>query len=111
MKQELINFWYLFWGMIFNIQSWQYKGQGYTDRQARAKEIRSKLKRSEKMRIFRQDNFTCVYCNWQDFTRTGTGLELDHMTPIGVGKDGTNHPANLITACRSCNRSKGAKVL
>ena len=52
--------------------------------------------------VFARDDYTCRYCG----TRGG-GLECDHVEPLAKG--GTHHPSNLVTACRSCNRSKGAK--
>lgn len=54
--------------------------------------------------IFNRDNFTCSYCG-----ATDTKLECDHIHPISKG--GTNDLSNLVTACESCNRSKGSKTL
>ena len=44
----------------------------------------------------------CVYCN-----STGN-LHADHMIPLSRG--GTNFASNMVPACGSCNRSKGAKT-
>ena len=52
--------------------------------------------------IFRRDKWTCTYCGHRG---TSTTLEVDHKLPIARG--GTDDPANLVTACWSCNRAKG----
>lgn len=51
--------------------------------------------------VFKRDGFRCRYC--------GAGalddpLEIDHVIP--VSEDGTNDPANLVTACWACNSGK-----
>ena len=54
------------------------------------------------MRVMRRDRFTCTYCG-----KNGSEVELhvDHIIPLARG--GSNHIANLTTACRQCNQSKG----
>ena len=54
--------------------------------------------------IFRRDDYTCQYCG-----KRGVKLECDHVFPFSLG--GQSTPENLVTACMSCNRSKGAKML
>jgi 5-methylcytosine-specific restriction endonuclease McrA len=44
----------------------------------------------------------CCYCD-------GPAEELDHVTPITKG--GADAERNLVPACQTCNRSKGAKTL
>ena len=41
----------------------------------------------------------CVYCG-----TTESPFEWDHVIPIARG--GLDHPVNLVTACRDCNRKK-----
>lgn len=59
----------------------------------------------------------CHYCDfvgavvWDDRCRYWPGicnLEFDHVTPEFLG--GPNTAANLVLACRRCNRSKGHKA-
>lgn len=50
--------------------------------------------------IFERDGFRCVYCGSTD------RLEVDHVVPRARG--GANVAANLATACRPCNASKGS---
>lgn len=54
--------------------------------------------------VFARDDYTCAYCG-----KRGTDLECDHVHPISRG--GTNHPENLVTSCRPCNRRKGSKTV
>ena len=54
--------------------------------------------------IFERDEYTCQYCG-----KKGGRLECDHIHPFSLG--GQSVPENLVTACMSCNRSKGAKTL
>lgn len=54
-----------------------------------------------RLAILARDNFQCVYCGAQD------NLQLDHLRPRSKG--GSNDPSNLVTACASCNRTRGDK--
>lgn len=49
-------------------------------------------------------DFCCAYCNDRPIF-----LTIDHVTPRSQG--GTNHPNNLLPACKSCNESKGSRSL
>ena len=66
--------------------------------------LRGKLKlgtlyKDEREKIFNAG--TCVYCGATD------ALSLDHLIPrLRGGEDEAN---NLVTACRSCNSSKGSR--
>lgn len=53
--------------------------------------------------VFERDGWACVYCGSED------DLTCDHVIPLVRG--GTNDNENLATACRSCNSSKGDKLL
>jgi uncharacterized membrane protein YoaK (UPF0700 family) len=57
-------------------------------------------------RVYARDCYTCVYCG-----RRGRRLLLtiDHVFPVALG--GTNDIGNLVTACRACNLTKGARFL
>ena len=44
----------------------------------------------------------CIYCGSSD------KLEVEHRIPLSRG--GTNLPANLVPACKSCNCKKGTKT-
>jgi hypothetical protein len=56
--------------------------------------------------VFKRDGFTCQYCGSKPPDVT---LEADHIVPVSDG--GTDEIDNLITACFSCNRGKGARQL
>lgn len=57
-----------------------------------------------RLRIFQRDGYVCQYCG-----TVGIALECDHIVPISKG--GSNDDENLLTACRTCNRSKNDKLL
>jgi 5-methylcytosine-specific restriction endonuclease McrA len=50
-----------------------------------------------------------VYCGRDLHGADPQDATLDHVHPWSLGGDNT--PANLITACRSCNCSRGARRL
>jgi 5-methylcytosine-specific restriction endonuclease McrA len=61
------------------------------------------ISKVERRRIYKRDNNRCVYCD------STFMLQLDHVKPRARG--GTDDPRNLVTACRTCNLAKGAKVI
>jgi 5-methylcytosine-specific restriction endonuclease McrA len=56
--------------------------------------------------IFKRDNYTCVYCGYNDNTRK---LTIDHVIPQSKG--GPNTWDNLVTACGKCNGEKADLTL
>lgn len=54
--------------------------------------------------VFKRDNYTCQYCGAKI-----DNPDCDHLVPFSRG--GRSILENLVTACPSCNRSKGAKSL
>lgn len=56
--------------------------------------------------IFKRDGFRCVYCGG---TPVQSPLHVDHV--LAVANGGTNDPANLVTACESCNLGKSSVPL
>src|SRR3990172_1192243 len=54
-------------------------------------------------RIFKRDGARCRY----DPRHRGP-FEIDHVVHVALG--GEDSDENLVVACRSCNRSKGASV-
>ena len=57
-----------------------------------------------RLSVFQRDEFTCRYCG-----ESGKPLECDHVFPVSRG--GSNDTSNLVTACRTCNRTKADKTL
>ena len=53
--------------------------------------------------VIHRDNATCQYCGAQP-----DNLDVDHIIPKSRGGD--NSADNLVAACQSCNRSKGART-
>jgi uncharacterized protein YdaU (DUF1376 family) len=54
--------------------------------------------------VMERDGEKCTYCGAVD-----VNLQLDHIIPQSRG--GSDDPENLTPACRTCNTSKGAKML
>ena len=59
--------------------------------------------RKLRQEIFDRDGGECQYCGSFD------DLTCDHIVPLVRG--GSNDPDNLTTACRSCNSSKGDRLV
>lgn len=55
--------------------------------------------------LFRRDSHTCMYCG-QTFTERH--LSRDHIRPLVQG--GVDTWTNVVTACRTCNSSKGGRT-
>lgn len=57
-----------------------------------------------RQKLYARDNYKCFYCN--SLTNI---LSLDHIIPQSIEKNHAHN--NLITACISCNSSKGNRSL
>lgn len=68
--------------------------------------MREPVSKRLRFEIFKRDGFRCVYCG---ATPVQAPLHVDHVNPVAAGGD--NDPANLVTACDSCNLGKGAVPL
>lgn len=62
-----------------------------------------------RLAIYLRDRFVCLYCLRDLHDAHPTDITLDHLIPDSKG--GSNDPANLITACRSCNCARQDKPL
>lgn len=64
--------------------------------------------------VYDRDGYKCHYCGYHDQSRCGVDLSIDHIKARdrgGEGQAGKTEPGtNLITACGSCNSTKGAKT-
>lgn len=58
-----------------------------------------------RMNVMTRDSFTCCYCNEKKPIRM---LSLDHVQPRSKG--GRTDWHNIVTACMSCNQSKGDRT-
>lgn len=61
------------------------------------------VSRSLRFQILRRDGHACRYCG---ATAPEVKLNVDHVLPTALG--GTDHAANLVTACADCNGGKSA---
>lgn len=62
-----------------------------------------------RLAIYLRDSFRCVYCCEDLHAADPRDITLDHVKAKADG--GSNLPANLVTACRSCNSSRQDKPL
>ncbi|MEM7764754.1 MAG: HNH endonuclease [Pseudomonadota bacterium] len=58
------------------------------------------------VRLFRRDDYTCLYCGERFPSRL---LTRDHVVPVSVG--GADIWENVATACRACNQRKADRSL
>ena len=58
--------------------------------------------------VVERDGWVCTYCDC-DTSLPENGYAIDHVYPLAKG--GSNDIDNLTMACRSCNSSKGDKIL
>jgi 5-methylcytosine-specific restriction endonuclease McrA len=67
-----------------------------------------------RLAIYIRDGFTCAYCGRDLRTFKPAYVTLDHLVPrskwVGPSEE-VNDPGNLVTACKSCNSSRGNKEL
>lgn len=64
-----------------------------------------RIKRTDRFRILHRDHFACRYCGC---TPGSDLLEVDHLVPRSRG--GSNCPANLVAACKTCNSRKSDTI-
>ena len=65
---------------------------------------RPSLPASTRRAVFNRDGYNCTYCGDVEGP-----FDLDHVIPYSKG--GSHDEDNLVVACSSCNRSKGAMTL
>ena len=65
------------------------------------------IRPSTRLAIYIRDGLACAYCG--STVEDAATLTLDHVCPCELG--GNNDPANLVTACLSCNSTKRALTL
>ncbi len=58
--------------------------------------------------VIERDGWVCSYCDC-DTSNPTNGYAIDHVFPLSRG--GGNELENLTMSCRSCNSSKGDKIL
>ena len=63
------------------------------------------IRNEKRLAIYLRDGLACVYC--AESVEDGATLTLDHLKTHFRG--GSNEPANLVTACKRCNSSRGKR--
>lgn len=76
-------------------------------RQGKAQASGQWITSERRLAIYLRDQMACLYCGRDLRDAAPSEITLDHLTPRSEG--GTNVSENLVTACRACNSSRGAK--
>lgn len=63
------------------------------------------IRQDKRLAIYLRDGCACVYCGAT--VEAGAVLSLDHV--VAHSKTENNDAANLVTCCKRCNDSKGAR--
>ena len=61
----------------------------------------------QRSKVFKRDRGRCRYC-YQFVGPNGAAYEIDHVVPRAKG--GLTEMANLVLACRACNRAKSDAI-
>ena len=61
-----------------------------------------RIKKEYRDKILERDNYQCVYCGSKE------NLGVDHKIPRSLG--GSDSLKNLVTACKSCDSEKNARL-
>lgn len=69
---------------------------------SRHQKHRKGIPKSRRNRIYKRDNYSCIYCSQS--RENGADLTLDHIIPLCSG--GSQLDTNLVTACLICNRKR-----
>ena len=88
---------------------WRFKNvetirQHTRNRRAKLKNSFGTITKQEWQDLLETYNYTCLKCK-----RNDVSLSLDHVVPIVLG--GTNTIDNAQPLCKSCNSSKGIKII
>lgn len=63
------------------------------------------IRQEKRLAVYLRDSLACAWCGFS--LEEGAQLTLDHLKPHSKG--GSNHESNLVTACKRCNDSRGAR--
>lgn len=63
------------------------------------------IRQEKRLAIYLRDGLACCWCGAA--VEDGATLSLDHVVPHSRG--GSNGETNLVTACKRCNDSRGAR--
>jgi len=58
--------------------------------------------------LYERDGYLCYYCGGHLHSFSMSGASLDHVYPKSLG--GPSTASNLVTACKTCNNKKQAKI-
>jgi HNH endonuclease len=65
------------------------------------------IRQDKRLAIYLRDGCACAWCGAA--VEDGAQLTLDHLIPHSLG--GSNAEGNLVTSCKRCNDSRGARAV
>jgi len=57
-----------------------------------------------RLKALARDGWTCFYCGYE-----GKDMTIDHIIPISKAPELAISMENMVSACKSCNSSKGSR--
>jgi hypothetical protein len=79
-------------------------GQGATLPKIWHRKLRYEISGAVQQKVWAADGFKCMYCG----RKMGDAfMTIDHFVPLELG--GKNDVTNYLSACKSCNKSKGSQ--
>jgi len=57
-----------------------------------------------RLKALARDGYVCYYCGYE-----GKDMTIDHIIPVSKAPELAIDINNMITACKSCNSSKGSR--
>ena len=95
-----------FWSRV--LYPWRVRARARSSSEERPPSIKIEKWHEITRKVFELDNYTCFYCG-KSKEKDGVRLVCDHVDAVVRG--GGNELGNLVTACKECNRAKGAKPI
>jgi 5-methylcytosine-specific restriction endonuclease McrA len=67
------------------------------------------IRKERRLALYMRDSFTCTYCARDLHNAPKQAVTLDHV--VCRAHNGGNENTNLVTACVTCNSTRGNKLL
>lgn len=90
-----------FWSCV--LYPWRVRARRANAIEERPPSIKIEKWREITRKVFERDNYTCFHCG-RSKEKDGVQIVCDHIDAVANG--GGNELANLVAACKECNRAK-----
>lgn len=95
-----------FWSRV--LYKWRLNARGSNPSEEWPPSIKIEKWHEITRKVFERDNYTCFYCG-KSKEKDGVRIVCDHVEAVVNG--GGNELANLVAACRDCNRAKSKQPI